>query len=85
MSISALDYYRLKAEFLPSEFQLLAVYIRSNDDLAKYVDTPTEWEFVGRTLHPNRMQVADVERQGYCLRKVSADIDAGSLYRTKTA
>ena len=85
MSIFALDYYRLKAEFLPSEFELVAVYIRSNDDVTQYVDVPTEWEFVGRTLHPNRTQIADVERQGYCLRKFSTNIDAWSLYPIKAA
>ena len=85
MAISALDYYRVKAEFLPSEFQLVAIYIRSNDDVALYVDEPAQWEFVGRTLHPNRLQIADVERQGFCLRKMAAGVKARLFYRTMAA
>jgi len=66
MTVHVLHYYRMKAEFLPRELPLLGIYVRPGE-LAEYVN-PDNWELVGPTYHPNRLQARDVERQGYCLR-----------------
>ena len=69
MAQQVLDYYRIKREFLPSGLQWLGVYVRPGElDL---VANPKEWELVGRSINPNRLQASDVDRQGYCLSKLS--------------
>jgi len=77
MAVHILDYYEIKPEFMPSDLQRLAVYVRPGE-LEAYVD-PEQWKLVGRTFHPNRLQAADIERQGYCIRKMRAGIDMGAL------
>jgi hypothetical protein len=77
MSVRVLEYYRIKLEFMPPELQRYAVYVRPGE-LDKYAD-PDQWEFVGRTIHPNRLQVADVMRQGFCERKILARIDLAKM------
>jgi hypothetical protein len=83
MSVHALDYFRLKPEFLPPDFKVMGMYVRP-DELSVHADA-AQWELVGRTFHPNRLQAADVERQGYCLRKLPARIDGSKWYRKKVA
>jgi hypothetical protein len=75
MRVAALDYFRLMPEFLPADLQLAAIYVRPNE-LSVHVDDVPHWELVGRTFHPNKLQAADVERQGYCLRKLPTGIRA---------
>jgi hypothetical protein len=77
MTVSVLDYYEIMPEFLPSDLQQLAVYVRPGE-LGAYTD-PEQWKLVGRTFHPNRLHAADVERQGYCVRKLPAGIDVKGL------
>ena len=84
MAVSVLDYYRLKPEFVPPEFQMVGVYVRPNE-LPNCAADATHWELVGRTFHANHLQAADVERQGYCLRKLPMGIGAGSLYPARAA
>ena len=87
MSVWVLDYYRIKPEFMPTKLQRYALYVRPGE-LEKYTD-PSQWDLAGRTFHPNRLQVADVERQGYCERKIRAGIDlekmAALLYAHPTS
>jgi len=78
MSVAVLDYYHRKPEFLPSDLEDMAIYVRPGE-LAKHAN-PDEWELVGRTFHPNKLQAADVERQGYCLRKLPIGNDASEIY-----
>jgi len=73
MSVRVLDYYRIKAEFMPAGFQRYGLYVRPGE-LDQHAD-PAQWDFVGRTFHPNRLQAADIERQGYCERKIRVGID----------
>jgi hypothetical protein len=75
MAVAVLDYYRIKPEFLPPELQSLRRYVRPGE-LGDHAD-PEQWELLGRTFHPNHLHAADVERQGYCERKLPASIDAG--------
>lgn len=77
MPVSVLDCYRIKPEFMPPELQRYAVYVRPGE-LDKYAD-PNQWDFVGRTVHPNRLRAGDVERQGYCERKIRAGIDLAKM------
>jgi hypothetical protein len=73
MPIAVLDYFRLKPEFLPAHLKSAAVYVRPNE-LSAHVTDVAQWELVGRTFHPNRLQAADVERQGYCFRYLPAGL-----------
>ncbi|MGQ0446425.1 MAG: hypothetical protein ACT4O2_15205 [Beijerinckiaceae bacterium] len=68
MTVMVLDYYKVKPEFMPEDLQGLGVYVRPGE--LECVANPDEWELVGRTFHPNRLQTADVRRQRYCLRKL---------------
>jgi hypothetical protein len=81
MAVQVLDYYRIKPEFMPADLQQLAIYVRPAE-LHKAAEYPEHWEFVGRTLHPNRLQVADVERQGFCVRKLRTGINVAALAAT---
>ena len=67
MTIAALDYYRLKPEFLGPDLEWMAVYVRPGE-LETHVELPELWELVGRTFHPNALQIADVEHHGFCVR-----------------
>ena len=70
---TVLDLYRVKPEFMPAELQRYFVYVRPGE-LEKYSD-PAKWDLVGRTFHANRLQAADVKRQGFCERKMRVGID----------
>jgi hypothetical protein len=65
-----LDCYRPKPDFMPTDPRSYFLYVRAGEHA--YTD-PEKWEIIGRTFHPNLSQLADVERQGYCERKVRAD------------
>ncbi len=73
MTIAVLDYFKLKPEFLPASLAMRGVYVRPNE-LEKFAN-PSQWEYVGRTYHPNHKQAADVERHGYCNRSLPAGRD----------
>jgi hypothetical protein len=73
MTINALECYRIKPAFMLSDLQSHWIYVRPGE-LSEHTN-PDQWEFVGRTFHPNRLQTADVERQGYCERKLGVGID----------
>jgi hypothetical protein len=66
MAVSVLHYFKLKPNFLPDGVPSLGIYVRPAE-LADHMN-PDQWELVGPTFHPNELQAADVERQGYCLR-----------------
>ncbi len=76
MSVPVLDYFQLKPEFLPPDLRSMGVYVRPGE-LSLHGDMD-QWELVGRTFHPNRLQAADVERQGYCVRKLPSNIKAAN-------
>ncbi len=66
MPVPVLEYYRAKPELTPDDLQWLAVYVRPGE-LDFYFEA-AQWILVGRTFHPNKFQVRDVELRGYCLR-----------------
>ena len=68
MAVRVLHYYKVKPEFLPKGLRYLGIYVRPGE-LPSVAD-PEQWELVGPTFHPNKLHVADVERQGYCLREL---------------
>jgi hypothetical protein len=68
MTVRVLDYYKVKPEFMPDDLQWFGVYVRPGE--LECIANPDEWALVGPTFHPNQLQAADVERQGYCLRKL---------------
>jgi hypothetical protein len=76
-------YYEVKPDFLPEDLQSLAVYVRPRE-LDLFFD-PERWQLVGRTFHPNRLPAADVEWQGYCLRKLPSWLKAANWYNKKAA
>jgi hypothetical protein len=73
MTFKVLECFQIKPEFMPPELQSLWLYVRPGE-LSEHTN-PDQWEFIGRTLHPSRLQIADVERQGYCERKLRAEVD----------
>ena len=77
VTVAVLDCFKMKPECMPAELQSRRVYVRPGE-LPLYAN-PDNWELVGRTFHPTRLQAADVERQGYCERKMSIGIDAAKL------
>jgi hypothetical protein len=80
MAVAVLDYYRIKPEFIPPDLQSLCRYVRPGE-LSAHAD-PDQWELVGRTFHPSRLQADTVERRGYCERKLRVGIDVAKLART---
>jgi hypothetical protein len=80
MEIRALDLYELIPEFLPANLAAQSVYVRPGE-LELYAE-PDKWVYVGRTFHPNHLQVADVRRKGYCSRSLPAGHDWKRIART---
>ena len=80
MDVRALDLYKLKPEFLPVNLAAHSVYVRPGE-LDLYAN-PDQWVYVGRTVHPNHLQAADVKRQGYCSRSLPAGRDWKRVART---
>jgi|SRR5208282_3528413 len=80
MEIRVLDLYDLKPEFLPAYLASQSVYVRPGE-LELYAE-PDQWIHVGRTFHPNRLQIADVKRQGYCSRSLPSGFDWERIGRT---
>jgi hypothetical protein len=76
--VTVLEHYKAKPEFLPATLQLLSVYVRPGE-LSAYFDA-SQWELTGRTFHPNQLQARDVERWGYCLRRLPSWVRAGKWY-----
>ncbi len=81
MTIPVLDYYRLKPEFLPEDIEMMSVYVRPGE-LETHIDAIDRWELVGRTFHPNKMQAADVEHHGFCVRTLKK-ARMKSFYKTR--
>ncbi len=82
MTLTVLDYYQRKPEFLPAHLQLMGLYVPPNGFAANM--NPDEWEFKGPARHPTVRQLATVERLGYCLQELSANIDASKIYGGST-
>ncbi len=70
MTLTVLDYYKIKPEYLPPDTEWLSIYVRPGE-LESHVEMAECWELVGRTFHPNSMQIADIEHHGFCLRMLS--------------
>ena len=77
VTVAVLDCFEMKPEYMPAELQSRRVYVRPGE-LPLYAN-PGHWDLLGRTFHPNHLQAADVERQGYCERKMSIGIDTAKL------
>jgi hypothetical protein len=77
MEIRLLDLYERKPEFLPANLAAESIYVRPGE-LGLYVE-PIQWAHVGQTFHPNRLQAADVQKKGYCLRSLRAGAIGNAL------
>lgn len=73
MEVQVLELYEMKPEYLPAHLTSQSIYVRPGE-LALYAE-PAQWAHAGRTFHPNRLQTADVRRQGYCIRSLPAGRD----------
>jgi hypothetical protein len=80
MTVRVLDCFRLKSEFLPPSLASRMIYVRPGE-LEVHAEAD-QWEYVGRTFHPNSRQAADVERQGYCDRPLPSGFDWKRIART---
>lgn len=73
MDVRVLDLYELKPEYLVVDLAAQSIYVRPGE-LELYAD-PDQCVYVGRTFHPNHLQVADVQKKGYCTRSLPAGRD----------
>lgn len=80
MTITVLDCFRLKPEFLPPSLASRFMYVRPGE-LEAYAE-PSQWELVGRTLHPNVAQAAEIERKGYCDRSLPSGFNWERIGKT---
>ena len=80
MEIHVLNLYGLKPQLLPAHLASQSIYVRPGE-LELYAK-PDQWIYIGRTLHPNRLQVADVKRQGYCRRSLPSRYDWEKIGRS---
>jgi hypothetical protein len=62
-----LDYFELKPQFELPGYPDAAIYVEP-DTLSLYAN-PDHWQYVARTLHPNRLQAEQVRHDGFALRR----------------
>jgi hypothetical protein len=67
MTVFALNYYRLKSEFLPQDTKSAGVYVRPGE-LGIYFEEPSQWELVRIALHSTVRLATDIELKGFSLR-----------------
>jgi hypothetical protein len=78
MGLMICDYYRMKVERLPPHLQYAGFYVRAGDKpLGICFD---DYELTGRTWHPDRRVIADIERDGISRRELHSGINAAVLW-----